>query len=56
MIIDQNDNNMDKERRCKERRADQNRRASIRFGDALGRREGKDRRANVHIDLGLLSN
>ena len=43
---------MGKERRCEERRVDENRRASVRFGDVLGRRDGKDRRANVHINPG----
>ena len=52
MIIDQNDNNIGKEKRCKERRVDKNRRESVRFGDVLGRRDGKDRRANVHIKPG----
>jgi len=38
-----------KEKRIKERRANENRRASVRFGDELGRRHGKDRRVSIYI-------
>lgn len=49
MTIDHIDNNNDKEKRIKERRADHNRRTSVRFGDVLGRRNGTERRDSMHI-------
>ena len=42
-----NEENESKNRRISVRRAEQNRRLSIRFGDILGRRAGKDRRSNL---------
>ncbi len=51
MTINNNDN-IFKEKRVKERRAEQNRRASVRFGDALGRRAGKDRRDSINARPG----
>jgi hypothetical protein len=50
MLNDKNKNdeeNTVKDRRLSARRAEQNRRESVRFGDALGRREGKDRRSSL---------
>jgi len=38
-----------KEMRSNNRRAEPNRRSSIRFGDALGRRDGNERRSKVTI-------
>lgn len=51
-INNNNDGNTLKERRNKERRAETNRRAVVRFRDALGRRSGLDRREQVCIKSG----
>ena len=40
------------EKRLKSRRDNINRRASVRFGDVMGRRNGKDRRIGLHIKQG----
>lgn len=39
---------MDVDQRVKQRRTCKNRRAIVRFGDALGRRSGHDRRKGGH--------
>ena len=52
MTIDQIDNNLEKDRRIKDRRTVHNRRTSVRFGDVLGRRKGTERREVVHTRSG----
>lgn len=52
MTIDQIDDDKNKEKRIKERRADNNRRTSVRFGDVLGRRNGTDRRDSMRVKSG----